>query len=437
MHPLDLHGNVPAHGEHWDTAYEWRAVALLSLGFGCVMFDRFLIVPMFPTIMRDLKLSYADLGVISGALAITWGASSFVMGRLADRFGRRPIIVWSMVAFSLMVGASGFAAGAASLIAIRAAMGFAEGAYIPPSLAATLEASEPRRVGLTLGLYQVAAPLLGFGVAPILVTQLLAVMDWRLIFLILPAPGLLLAFLLSRTLREPAQVAEVSQVSKAAAGATMRALRHRNVIIAVIGMVCWLNCLIVLSAFLPSYLLDSLHFPMRTMGFVMSAIGFGAVVGAVAVPALSDRIGRKPAAVASAFGAICALVTVAAQHAPAGLFCALLLLAFCIYALLSLTVGTLAMESVPVELRATASGLVVALGELFGGGLSPVLAGYIAHSAGLWWIFPLAGGGLAIGALACLALIETAPARMRRASSNASPLRSSARTEIVVGTDTI
>ena len=63
---------MSSNAEHaWDKDYEWRAILLLSLGFGLVALDRFLILPMFPAIMRDLRLGYGDLGNITGALAIT------------------------------------------------------------------------------------------------------------------------------------------------------------------------------------------------------------------------------------------------------------------------------------------------------------------------------------------------------------------------------
>jgi sugar phosphate permease len=96
------------------------------------------------------------------------------------------------------------------------------------------------------------------------------------------------------------------------------------------------------------------------------------------------------------------------------LFGWLLLASFFLYALLTLTVGPLSVESVPMALRATASGTVIAVGELFGGGLAPVIAGYVAHHFGIASIFALALGGLALGALACVPLIETAPRALTR-----------------------
>ena len=72
-----------------DASYEWKAVTLLALGFGLVSIDRFMIMPLFPVMMKDLNLNYQDLGLITGILAVTWGISSLFMGKLSDRFGHR------------------------------------------------------------------------------------------------------------------------------------------------------------------------------------------------------------------------------------------------------------------------------------------------------------------------------------------------------------
>ena len=128
---------------------EFIAVGLLSLGFGLVGIDRFLITTLFPVIARDLHLSYGDIGAITGALAVAWGVSALFMGNLSDRIGRRVVLTVSLIVFSLLIGASGLAAGLLGLIAVRIAMGFADGAYTPVSIAATMAASAPHRRGLT------------------------------------------------------------------------------------------------------------------------------------------------------------------------------------------------------------------------------------------------------------------------------------------------
>ncbi|WP_371858284.1 MFS transporter [Pseudomonas sp. ERMR1:02] len=190
------------NNKKWDSAYEWKAVALLALGFGLVGLDRFIILPLFPVMMRDLNLNYQDLGNISAVLALAWGISSIFMGRLSDRIGRRKVIIPSVIVFSLLAGLSGLATGVGALLLIRAVMGVAEGAFTPTSIAATAEASHPKRLGMNIGIQQSFFPLLGLGLAPIVATQLLLIVpSWRWVFVLVSVPGFLIAWALYRVLR--------------------------------------------------------------------------------------------------------------------------------------------------------------------------------------------------------------------------------------------
>lgn len=65
--------------------YETKAVALLGLGFGLLALDRWSIAVLFPAISKDLNLNYQDLGNLTGVLAIAWGITAIIMGRVADR----------------------------------------------------------------------------------------------------------------------------------------------------------------------------------------------------------------------------------------------------------------------------------------------------------------------------------------------------------------
>ena len=59
-----------------------------------------------------------------------------------------------------------------SLMVIRAMMGLAEGAYVPASIVSTVEASKPSRVGLNIGLQQMAQPFVGLGLGPVIAVGL-------------------------------------------------------------------------------------------------------------------------------------------------------------------------------------------------------------------------------------------------------------------------
>ena len=79
---------MSAPQSEWDTSYEWKAVTLLTLGFGLVGLDRWIIAPLFPSMMKDLGLDYQALGNLIGALGLAWGVFAIVAGGLSDRLGR-------------------------------------------------------------------------------------------------------------------------------------------------------------------------------------------------------------------------------------------------------------------------------------------------------------------------------------------------------------
>jgi MFS family permease len=414
--PVAIQPSIAPAKSRRDLGYEWKAVTLLCLGFGLVGIDRFMILPLFPVISKDLGLDYQQLGQITGVLAIAWGVAALFMGNLSDRYGHRKVIIPAIVVFSLLAGFSGLATGVGSLMMIRALIGFAEGAYTPSSIVATLDASKPSRQGMNIGIQQAALPLFGLGIAPILVTQLLKVVEWHWIFAMVSIPGLIVACLLYRTLRDtpPAVAAIHTTTHDVSTHKWSDVFKYRNIPLNMIGMLCWLTNLVVLSALLPSYLIDYLHLSLEQMGLVLSAIGFGGTLGTLVMPALSDRIGRKPVMIICVIGAGIGLFFLMRTGAdPYGLFAWLFVTLFFIFSMICLTVGPLSAESVPAKLMSTASGIVVGTGEIFGGGIAPVIAGYVAQHFGIQYIMHLAAIALLLGLFVALALDETAPGKQR------------------------
>jgi predicted MFS family arabinose efflux permease len=388
---------------------ELTTLATLTLGLGLVGIDRFLISTLFPTIARDLHLGYGDIGTITGALAIAWGIAALFMGNLSDHIGRRRVLVGALLAFSLMIGASGLASGLLGLVLARLIMGFADGAYVPASISATIEVSPPERHGRNVGIQQMMLPLLGLGVAPLMVTALLRVIEWRWIFVVFALPGLLVTWLTWRVIAGGAPSASAAIRSPLHDWRTV--LGYRNVRILTICMLCWLSCIVVSSALLPNYLLDYLKLSNGQMGTIMSAIGFGSAVGTLVLPWLSDRMGRRPVMLIGTLGAGMSLACLSSLGAESvgALFWTLFAVHFFNNALITLTVGPLCTETVPPTLMATASGVIIAVGELLGGGLGPIAAGQVAERFGIEHILWLPMGCLAMGFVLCLFLRETNP----------------------------
>jgi MFS family permease len=404
----------------WDSAYEFKAVTLLALGFGLVGLDRWIIAPLFPAMMQELHLNYQDLGSIIGALGIAWGVFAVVGGGLSDRVGRRRVLIPSILAFSVLSGLSGFATGLGSMLLIRAIMGFSEGSFCPTSFATVNDASKPSRRGLNLGFQQSTFPLFGLALGPIVATQLLQVMSWRWIFVLVAVPGLILAALLARTIREPRHLAADAATPVPRAPA-IHMFRQRNVPLAMLGLLCAMSGIFTLSAMVPSYLVDYLKLSTAHMGFVTSAIGFGGFLGQMVLPGLSDLLGRKSVAVMGfLIGAIFVYAFAHGGDSLQVLFVLLFVACFFCFGLLGLITGPIAAEAAPTGLISSTTGIIVGSGEIFGGGVAPVIAGAIAQHYGIQHTLTMALIGLSLGVVVSLFLQETAP-RRAAASSAVSP----------------
>ena len=404
---------------------EIGAVAILSLGFGLVGIDRFLITTLYPVIARDLHLSYGDIGIITGALAIAWGMSALFTGNLSDRIGRRVVLTASLIVFSLLIGASGLAVGLISLIAVRVVMGFADGAYTPVSIAGTMAASAPQRRGLNIGIQQMMMPLFGLGLCPLFVAGALRFIEWRFIFLFFVLPGLAVAYAVWKIIPQNSPDADPNPVNVPRQGGAQHfsdwktVLSYSNVRVAALSMLCWLTCLITTSAFMPSYLVDYLHIELPQMARIMSAIGLGATAGTLLLPWASDKLGRRPVMALSSIGVLVSLLMLLNTWQPGFIFASLFMVHFFNNALITLTVGPLCSEAVPAGLMATASGLVIAVGELFGGGLAPFVVGRLAQRFGIEHVLWLPIAIVTLGFFLCLAIQDNIapPSNEKRSTS--------------------
>lgn len=397
--------------ENWSVSYEWKAVLLLSLGFGLVGVDRWIITPLFPFIMKDLGLNFSQLGALAGILGIGWGVAAMCVGTISDKVGRRRVLIPAILLFSLLAGLTGTAASFGMLLCIRLVMGATEGAFLPASVASTAEASKPSRRGLNQGFQLSLFALLGLGLGPIIATQLLSVVpSWRYVFLIVSIPGFILAGLIWMVIREPSKQSEMPYDQPVQHVRWGEVLRSRNVLLSVAGILSSMCCIFVIGAMMPSYLMEYLKLSPRTMGFIMSAVGFGGFFGEFGIPGLSDLIGRRTVAILSFLLAIPLLYVFMRTGAnPALLFALLFLIGFFCLGLLGLFTGPLATEGVSAASTATAIGFVSGSGEIFGGGVAPALGGWIAQNYGLQHILDLAMGGLVLGLIIVLFLKETAP----------------------------
>src|SRR6185503_19321874 len=188
-----------------DRGYELRVVLLLGLAFGFAFFDRQALTYLGPFVQEDLKLSNEQLGWANSGLSATWALGAFLVGRWSDSIGlRKPFLIGALVLFSACSVLSGFAWSFGTLLATRIVMGLAEGPFLPICLAIIATASAYDRRGLNSGLVQnTFGSVIGNALAPFVLVRIAVAYGWQDAFFIAGIPGLILAFLIWRFIKEP------------------------------------------------------------------------------------------------------------------------------------------------------------------------------------------------------------------------------------------
>jgi MFS family permease len=403
-----------AGAAQWDTSYEWKTVALLGVGFGLVGLDRWIIASLFPAMALDLGLPEGEIGRLAGILGILWGVFAIFSGRLSDAIGHRKVLIPAIILFSLMSGFSGMVQSLVALVWVRAIMGAMEGTYCPTSFTAVAAASRPTRRGFNQGLQQSGFALMGFALGPIIATQLLTVVpSWRYVFWICAIPGFVVGLLLYFHLREPKNTQGGALIGATqASGSWVEVLKTPNILVCMVALLCAMACVFVLGAMVPIYLTNALQLGPTDVGIVASALGFGGFFGQFGWPGLSDRFGRKPLAILGFVGATLSVWWFANTGAVVlPLFVALFVCSFFCLGNVALITGPIATESAPRGLVSSAIGVVVGAGEIFGGGVAPIIAGGVTDRYGLPSALNVALIGVALGIFVCLFLRETAPSK--------------------------
>jgi len=396
--------------------YELLVLLILALVNGVVALDRLAVNFLSPYIIADFGLSNTQLGLLSSALSAAISVSGLIFAALADRTGRqKTILVWMLVAFSLMSGGAGIAMGFATLFLARLLLGVTEGPLVPLTQTIMGAASAPRRRGLNMGTMQIGgAFLIGAMLGPVIVVQAAERIGWQATFFLSAAPGLACALLVALFIRQPltARAPQARGSVPAAELPSIRTLlRSRNLLLSMAIAALFTAWITIQNVFLPRYLTEHMGYSRSAMAWLLSLSGLGGLAGGVLIPALSDRFGRKPMTMLAGFGSILvplALLSVASEP---------MLLAM-LMAIGGMTVGCAPLvcaiipsESVDPARVTTAVALSMCTAELVGGVLSPPIAGWAADIWGLRAVFWLdIALAIACGALA-MALRETAAAR--------------------------
>jgi SHS family lactate transporter-like MFS transporter len=344
------------------TRSQRNVVIAAYLGWTLDAFDFFLMVFMFKDIATEF---HSSMQLVTSAVLLTLAMrpiGALVFGRLADRIGRKPTLMWNILAFSVFELASGFAPGIASLLVIRALFGIAMGGEWGVGSALTMEAIPASARGVVSGLLQVGYPS-GFFLASVAMYLFYDRLGWRFMFVLGVLPALLVLFI-RRGVEESPAWREQQRAPRLGLVDVLR--RDWRLALYAISMMTAFNFLSHGSqdAYPNLFLKLQHHFDTHLTSMVTAVGNVGAICGGILFGTLSQLIGRRRAIIGAALVVFPALPFWAFGTTPLVLGAGAFVMQIAVQGAWGVIPVHLN-ELSPPEIRGTFPGLVYQLGNLF------------------------------------------------------------------------
>jgi MFS family permease len=237
----------------------WIPLAALCLAFFVEMVDNTLLSIALPTIGRDLGSGTTSLQWVTGVYSLTFGGLLLTAGSIADRFGRRRVLLVGLAAFGLLSLCVVTVTTTGELIALRAALGIAAAAMAPITNSLVFRLFDDQAVRMRAVTVMIVVGMSGFVLGPLLGGTALAHVRWEWL-LVVNAPIALVACIGVR-LGVPADRPEdLTEDRLDLPGAVLS--------IAAIGLACWSLTSGVMHGWLSPVTLASV------IGAVVAAVAF-------------------------------------------------------------------------------------------------------------------------------------------------------------------
>src|ERR1700733_8474052 len=343
------------------TRSQKNVVVAAYLGWTLDAFDFFLMVFMF----KDIAATFhVDVKNAAEATFLTLAArtiGAFVFGRLGGRFGRKPTLMWNILAFSILEAASGFAPSLLTFLILRFLFGVAMGGEWGIGSALTFETIPPRARGVVSGLLQAGYPS-GYFVASVASYFFYDSFGWRYMFLLGIVPAILVFFVRMGVDESPAYLEK-------------RVRKDQSNLLEVVGR-NWkiaLYAVILMTAFnffshgsqdaYPTFLQIQHGFDTHRRTTITAIMNIGAILGGIGFGWWSERIGRRRAITYAALLALPVIPFWAFGTTPVVLAIGAFLMQVSVQGAWGIIPVHLN-ELSPPEIRATFPGVVYQLGNL-------------------------------------------------------------------------
>jgi len=256
----------------------------------------FLLIP----IGQEFSLSSMELAFVMGASLLATAVGGVIFGALSDRFGRKSVLQWTIVIYSIGTFALLFSTSVIWLLACRIVTGLGVGgewAAGQTYIAETFPAEERGRYG---SLMQTGAPV-GMILAALVGGMLSPVIGWRECCALSIIPALMVV-----AIRKYLPESDVWEESRGGRGPEMAAHRtglrdllagkYRKIfILALVLSIFGMSAYWFAYSWLPAYLVGQRHFSLAASAVWVVIVQSGAFVGYLSFGHVADRLGRRPA----------------------------------------------------------------------------------------------------------------------------------------------
>ena len=372
--------------------YAW---VVFALTFGLLISDymaRQVLNAVFPLLKAEWALSDAQLGLLSGVVAIMVGLLTFPLSLVADRWGRVKSLTAMAILWSLATLLCAVADNYQQMLAGRVLVGVGEAAYGSVGIAVVVSAF-PTRLRATLSAAFMAGGLLGQVLGVGLGGAIAASHGWRMAFLAIALSGLVMAVLYpilvgEKRLAIVAKQAGQEPYERTKAFPKIGSLFAGRTIKSVyIGSGLQLFVAGALPAWLPTYFNRYYDLPIGKAASLAALYLAICGVGMVVCGLVSDRIFSRPEQrikLAVGYSLACAVLTGAAFMLPAGT-AQLTILGLAIFLAAATTgpAGAMVAGLTPAAIHGTAFATLTLANNFLGLAPGPILTGWLADRIGL------------------------------------------------------
>ncbi|HSM99984.1 MAG TPA: MFS transporter [Rudaea sp.] len=278
-----------------------HVVAASFLGWMLDAFDYFLLVFVIPELAREFGASFAEVFFSTTLTLMMRPLGALIFGRLADRFGRRPILMLDVILFAVFEAASALAPSLAVLLVVRTLFGIAMGGEWGIGASLAMESIPAKARGLVSGLLQQGYPA-GYLLGALVYWLAFDHIGWRGMFALGILPALLVLYIRRRVPESPVW-ASGSGAKRSSFVAQMRG--HWRLFAYLVVLMAMFNMFSHGSQDVyVTFLKAQRHFDTATVSKLTIVLNLGAIVGGLFFGAWSERIGRRRAIVIAALLAL-------------------------------------------------------------------------------------------------------------------------------------